>query len=189
MSELVTRFIDILVVNLHNLGPIVGVMIIILEAMLPLLPFGLFITLNIEAFGILFGFLISWLSTVTGCMIAYKISFFLSYKYFENQYIYKMHNLRNLFENISLAGLVLIMSIPFIPVFFINLAAGYYRIKEQKFFLALLISKLVIVYFWAYIGATFIESLTNLRLLLKLIMIIAVVFLLSKLVSNRMDIK
>lgn len=189
MSDLITKWIDIVVLSLYNLGPIFGVLIIMLEAIIPLLPLGLFITLNIEAFGILFGFLISWLATVIGCMIAYKISFFLSTKYFEDKYRDKLKNLRYLFENITLPTLVLIMAIPFIPVFLINIAAGYYKVNKTKFLISLLIGKLVIVYFWTYIGTTLIESLTDVKLLIKLIIIILTAFILSKIVSKNMNIK
>ena len=48
-------------------GPFFGVFIILLESVIPALPLGVFITLNMQAFGILFGFFLSWLATCLGC--------------------------------------------------------------------------------------------------------------------------
>ena len=50
-----------------------GMIIIILESIIPILPLALFIAVNTVVFGNLIGFIISWISTIIGC----SISFFL----------------------------------------------------------------------------------------------------------------
>lgn len=187
MNTLINTWLDVVVMYLYNLGPVVGVLIIVLEAVIPILPLGLFITVNIEAFGVLFGFLISWLSTVVGCMLAYKFSFFLAKKHYKKKGK-QLSKVKRIFENITLSNLVLLISIPFFPSFLINIAAGYYKVNSSKFLVALLIGKLSVVYFWGYVGATFIESITDLTVLIRLFLILGGVFVISKLVSSKINI-
>ena len=42
------------------LGPIIGILLPFLEAFLPFLPLIVFIVANVTAYGLLFGFLLSW---------------------------------------------------------------------------------------------------------------------------------
>ena len=56
-----------------SLGFISGFLLIIFESMIPVLPLAVFIALNIMTFGSLFGFILSWVATVTGCMISFYL--------------------------------------------------------------------------------------------------------------------
>ena len=186
--EIITTWIDNIINILYNLGPSVGVLVIILESIIPVLPLGLFVALNMQAFGSFIGFVLSWASTVVGCLIAYKLSFFLIDKYFKKEKGRKLKKLKGVFENITLPNLVLMIAIPFLPAFLINIACGYYKVEKRKFFIALIIGKLSIVYFWGYIGSTLIESITDITVLIRLIAILVVVFVISKVVSNKLKI-
>ena len=81
LTELISKATDLM----GSLGFISGFLLIIFESMIPVLPLAVFIALNIMTFGSLFGFILSWVATVTGCMI----SFFLCRKLrnkFEKKY-------------------------------------------------------------------------------------------------------
>jgi uncharacterized membrane protein (DUF485 family) len=54
--------------------------------------------------------------------------------------------------------------------------------------LALLISKISIVYFWGFIGTTLVESITDIGVLLKIAVIILIAFILSKIVTKKFNI-
>ena len=62
--------------NLLTLGPLVGMLICLVESLVPILPLALFIALNIKTFGIVVGFLISY----TGCILGSILTYFLSKK-------------------------------------------------------------------------------------------------------------
>ena len=186
--EIVSKAIEYVVNILYGIGPIAGVIVIIIESIIPILPLGVFVALNMEAFGAFFGFILSWASTIVGCMLAYSLSFFLVNKYFKGERGKKLKRLKETFENISLPNLVLMIAIPFLPAFLINIAAGYYKINKNKFLVALIIGKISICYFWGYIGATFIESVTDITVLIRLISIVGVVFVISKIIGKRFKI-
>ena len=73
MKEIIDTFVTNSTEILISLGPIAGVFLIIIESMIPILPLAVFITLNMVSFGSFFGFLISWLSTVIGCMLSFSL--------------------------------------------------------------------------------------------------------------------
>ena len=59
--------------NSGLIGVLVGALIIVFESIIPVIPLMVFITINFLAFGKFFGFLISWIFTIVGCVISYYI--------------------------------------------------------------------------------------------------------------------
>ena len=70
----------------ENGGLITGFLLIILEAFLPVLPLGAFVTLNVNAFGLYLGLTISWIASVLGSFIMYLLCYYIS-----NKYIYSIN--------------------------------------------------------------------------------------------------
>ena len=52
-------------------GALFGFFIVVLESILPWLPLCVFIALNIASYGTVIGFIISWVATITGCILSY----------------------------------------------------------------------------------------------------------------------
>jgi len=82
-----------------------------------------------------------------------------------------------------------LIAIPFTPAFFINIAAGLSKMKYQKFLLALLIGKAIMVYFWGYVGTSLLESLTDVTILLRIAVLLIGVYLLSYFVEKKLNVK
>ena len=91
-------------------------------------------------------------------------------------------------SNISFSNLVILIAIPFSPAFLINIASGLSKIKVEKFFLSVMIGKLVMVYFWGYIGTTLLESLTDITVLFRIAGLLVVAFLISKIVEKKLKV-
>jgi SNARE-like domain protein len=193
MQQYIGQFIDFITnfVEGNNmfLSVFFGVFAIVLESIIPALPLALFIAINIIAFGNFWGFIISWLSTVAGC----TLSFFICRKFrgfverkFKNQE--KVLGFINRVDEIKFSNLMLIIAMPFTPAFSINIAAGLSKMKYKKYLLALLISKTFIVYFWGYIGSTFLQNITDVDMLIQLGVIVAILFLISKMIMKKFDI-
>lgn len=168
-----------------------GMFIIIIESIIPILPLALFIAVNTVVFGNVLGFVISWIATIIGC----SISFFVFRKGF-SKVIYKKldHNkkgkiLMQRISDLDFSKLVFIMAIPFTPAFSINIGAGLSKMNYRKYLLALIISKLSIVYFWGFIGTTFVESITDIGVLIKISLILFLTFILSRVVINKFKIQ
>lgn len=190
ISNYVVSFLNYYVANVNIVSSFfLGIFIIILESILPMLPLGLFVAFNVVIFGNVLGFFMSWVATLIGC----SLSFFIFRKIREkiDNYIERKPKFKNVMENInkiSFSNLVIIMAFPFTPAFSINIGAGLSNIPYKKFIMAASIAKVSIVYFWGYIGSTFIESMTDPGVLIKLGIILLIAFLLSKFETKKFKI-
>ena len=188
MEIYINTAVDVITNFMSKFGIISGIFLIILESMLPVLPLGVFIALNVLSFGEVIGFIVSWLSTVIGCMLAFYICRYLKEKY-EKKYgkDTKINKFKNIISNISLSNLVLIISMPFTPAFAVNIGAGLSNIKPKKYLMALLIGKLPIVFFWGFVGKSFIESISDPYTIMQIIVLLIISYLVSKVVNKFMD--
>lgn len=174
-------------------GFIFGMLIIIIESFIPALPLCVFIALNINAFGMLLGTIISWLSTCIGCYLSYLIFYYLSnnfiYKHLSKRIKNKIDKSIITFRNISLPNLVIIMTLPFTPAFLINILAGITSMTKKKFIVALLIGKIFMVIFWGYVGKSIIESMTDLKTIIIILIMVLLAYIISKIVSKKSNIE
>lgn len=190
---LVNQVVDYVVTIAKDLGPIFGMSIIMLESIIPVLPLSVFIALNVASFGSFFGIILSWISTVLGC----TMSFFIFRKLFRNKLnrlikkkdLNKIKSIMNRIDKISISNLTLLIAIPFSPAFLINIASGLSKISYKKFLVSLLIGKLIMTYFWGYIGSSLLESLTDITVFLKIVFLLIIALVISKVVEKRFNMK
>ena len=185
MESLITNAVDSITNLMSNFGVISGVLLIMIESILPILPFGVFIALNVITFGEVTGFIISWISTVIGCMLAFSICRKLKEK-FDKKYRKdsKVKKFRKKIDKLSLSSLVLIIAVPFTPAFAINIGAGLSNIDPKRYLLALLIGKLPMVFFWGFIGKSFLESISDPYTMAQIIVMLILAYLVSKVINN-----
>lgn len=193
MKEIIDTFVQTSTAILSSYGPFAGVIMIILESIIPALPLSVFITLNMVAFGNILGFIISWLSTIVGCML----SFFIFRKLFQNR-LYKwikkkknkkLESFMDNISNITFSNLVILIAIPFSPASWINVGCALSKMKTKDFFFSAVIGKIVMVYFWGYIGTSLLESLTDITVLFKIGFLLVIAYFLSKLVESKLKLK
>ena len=189
MSELFNSFYIFVMNTIDALGvygPLLGCVFIILESIIPPLPLFVFITLNFVAYGKLVGFIISWICTCIGCFLSY----FLVKKFLRNWVLKKIKNVDLLtkwmsyIENLSLSKITVILAIPFTPAFMVNIAAGICNMDFKKFSIAILISKIFLVYFWGIVGTGLLESLHNPRSIITVIVMVVVAYLVSLIIKK-----
>lgn len=187
INQIIENLQQLVISSPTYLGVLIGMLVIILESMLPMLPLAVFIALNMILFGNLAGFVMSWVATVIGCILMFTIS----RKYFSNFFerktknSKKVRNLMNIINKMEFSTLVIITTLPFTPAFLINIAAGLSKMSYKKFILNILISKIAVIYFWGYIGTTFLESLSDISVLVKLGIILVGTYILSKVIMKK----
>ncbi len=185
----IDTFINTLLNSLGIYGPILGCFLIVIESILPILPLFVFITLNFMAFGYFFGFLISWFFTILGCLL----SFMLCRKKIRTWFTKKIASKKNITKIVSIINklkleqLTMIIAIPFTPAFLVNIAAGLSKIPFKKYFIALIIGKIFLVFFWGFVGTSLVQSLTNPLALIKVVILILSAYLVSKLVNKKFN--
>lgn len=170
-------------------GYILSCILIILESLVPILPLFVFVTLLFYKFGIIFGFIISYVCTIIGCVISYKIFNGKLRLKFDNFLIKKnnakLNKIKTSIKNIKFVNLCLIIALPFTPSFIVNVAAGLSNINRRKYIIALLVGKTFLVIFWGFIGTSLISSFKNPLNLLYVILLLGACFIVSKLVSKK----
>lgn len=173
-------------------GFLMGFFLILIEAFIPILPLGAFVTLNINAFGTFPGLLISWSASVIGSYIMYLLCYYVSnkiiYKFIKEKTKEKIIEKTTHFQKIKLTSLVLIITLPFTPSCFINLLAGISNVSKEKYLISLIIGKAFNIIFWGYIGMSLIESLTNIKAIIFIIIILLIAYLISKIISKKFKI-
>ena len=174
-------------------GFYLGFFLVFLECFIPILPLSIFITLNINAFGFFLGVLISWISTCTGSILCYLFFQYVKNNFFEKflskKMICKIEKSIDKFSTITFTELVLLITLPFTPSFFVNMLCGLSDVSFEKFFLSLIIGKVFIVVFWGYIGKSLIFSLTDINSLIYIIIALLIAYIISKLVNYKMNIE
>ena len=191
MQHIIDTFVNNIVVYIQQFGIPFGCFIVILESVIPALPLGVFIAFNMMAFGIPVGFTISWLSTIFGCILAYTFFSRVASKKIE-KFLDKhpqIMNLKNTFKNISFSNLVLIIALPFSPAVLINAACGLSKMKFKKFISAIIIGKISIIYFWGFISKSLLESVTDIKTIAIVILLLLISFIISKIVNKKLKIE
>ena len=191
--DLINTIVEYSTEVISNGGILFGMLLIMVESFIPVLPLSVFIALNTHTFGLLPGILMSWVSTCIGCYISYLIFYYVSnniiYKYLSKKTRNKIDKAVDKFQNISLANLTVIITLPFTPAFLINILAGVSGMSKKKYIVALLIGKIFMVSFWGYIGKSFVESMTDISAIIVMSIMIIIAYALSKLIGKNANIE
>ena len=169
--------VDQLAEQYRSLGMVIGFIITFLEAFLPFLPLVLFIAVNVTAYGLLWGFVISWLGTLLG-----SFAVFLVVRKFGRARIMRKwvetRQVQRLIRWVNMAGispLLVLLCFPFTPGILVNIVAGLSYIKKKYYFITLLISKCAMVFLLTFI----VQDISQLiQSPIKLIIVSLVLFLL-----------
>lgn len=184
-----TNTISNFILSMGAFAPIFSCLLICVESILPVLPLSLFITINFVAFGEAIGFIISWICTILGCLLSYYLvkKGFRNFAYDEANEKKFANKIAKKIKNVSFPMLTCIIAMPFTPAFAINIAAGIVKIDFKKFFPALLIGKISLVYFWGYVGTSLIESFSNPFVLIRVVIIVSLAYLISFIINKKIN--
>ena len=170
-------------------GYLLSRILIILESFIPILPLFVFVTLLFYKFGVILGFIISYICTIIGCVMSYKIfngKLRLKFdKFLVKKNNDKLNKIKNSIKNIKFVNLCLIIALPFTPSFIVNVAAGLSDMNRRKYIIALLVGKAFLVIFWGFVGTSLINSFRNPLNLLYILLLLVGCFVVSKLVSKK----
>lgn len=174
-----------------SLGALIGCFLILIESIVPVLPLMVFITINFLVFGNVIGFIISWVFTILGCIMSYFIFKKGLGNRFEKLTEDKelLRKYKKIFKDINISSLAILIAIPFTPAFMINIAAGLVKMDFKKYLIALLIGKVGLIYFWGFIGTSFVQSLKEPIVLIKIGIVLIITYIISYYVTKLLKIK
>lgn len=191
--NIINNFITYSTNLILNGGLVIGIILIILESFLPILPLGVIVALITNAYGLFFGIIVSWISNCIGCYLVYSVFSNITEKLYNKILSKKIKEKVNLgikkFNEISLPTLAAIIALPFTPSFLINILSGVSRINRKKYLVALTIGKIFMISFWAYIGKSFIESMSDLKTIITILVMLLMTYIISKIISKKINIE
>lgn len=135
-------------------GPLPGLTLPIIEAFLPFLPLMVIIMANASAFGLVKGFLISWLGTSLGSLSVFYITRKLA-KTRLARFLTRRKQVQKLLNYVERRGfglLFILYCFPFTPSSLVNLVSGLSRVSFHQFALAVFSAKMVMVFIISFIG-------------------------------------
>jgi len=182
-------FLTNFLLSIGIFGYVLSCLLIIVESIIPILPLSVFITLLFYKFGILIGFIISYVFTIIGCFISYsifnsKLRTSLEKHIIRNEKKRLDKIVKNI-KNIKFVNLCLIIALPFTPAFLVNIACGLSNVDKKKYILSLLVGKIFLVIFWGMIGTSIITSFKNPINLIYISILLLLCFILSRIVSKK----
>ncbi|MEK3935404.1 TVP38/TMEM64 family protein [Sporosarcina sp. FSL W7-1349] len=136
------------------LGPVIGILLPFIESFLPFLPLFVFVFANASAYGLWYGFILSWAGTVAG---SYAV-FLIIRKYGRNRFLRfltksaRIQKLIKWVDRNGFAPLFLFLCFPFTPSALVNLVAGLADIKKRYYLFTLMAGKLVMIFTISFIG-------------------------------------
>jgi len=143
----------------ESLGPLPGLLLPFIEAFLPFLPLFVFVMANSAAYGLLKGFIYSWLGASLGAICVFltvrKLS---SWKYIATFKKHKqVEKVTKWVEERGFGLLFILLCFPFSPSAIINIVAAFSNISFRRFTLAVFLGKSVMIFSLAYVGVSFFE--------------------------------
>lgn len=147
----------------ERLGPLPGILLPFIEAFLPFLPLVVFVLANAAAYGLMEGFLLSWVGSSLGAILVFLIVRNLGNKRIF-QVIRRNKQVRKVMawlERHGFGPLFLLLCFPFSPSAIINIVSGLSKISIQQFCLAVLLGKSVMIFSIAYVGSSIVSFAKN----------------------------
>lgn len=147
----------------ESLGPLPGILLPLIESLLPFLPLVVFVFANAAAYGLFLGFLYSWIGASVGSILV-----FLIVRNLGNKRLFKVlrknkqvKKVTTWLERHGFGPLFLLICFPFSPSAVINVVAGLSKVSTQQFILAVILGKSVMIFSIAYIGSSVFEFAKN----------------------------
>ncbi|MGN7477072.1 TVP38/TMEM64 family protein [Solibacillus silvestris] len=178
--------VEILVEKYKLLGPIFSILLTFLESFLPILPLFVIVIANAAAYGLFWGFLLSWLGTVAGSyMFFLMIRKFGKYRFFRR--IKEQSQVKKLIHWVDIRGftpLFVLLCLPFTPVVLVNSVAGLSNLKKKYYFFTLFISKPIMIFLISYLGSDLRQILSSPVKIIISTVIVLVIWGIGKFIEN-----
>ncbi|MGG1696974.1 TVP38/TMEM64 family protein [Bacillus zhangzhouensis] len=172
-------------------GPIVAILLPLIEAFLPFLPLIVFAVANANAFGLWEGFLLTWIGASAGSILVFVLIRKFGQMRMLN-FISRHPSIKKLMlwvEKRGFGPLFILLCFPFTPSAAVNVVAGLSRISIWQFSLAALSGKCVMLLIISFIGYDLSALVKNPLRSVFAVLVIALLWYVGKRVENRLNIR
>lgn len=156
--ELLSKFlsqenIKQLIDFIDNFGIIAGIGLPTIETFFPFLPLVLLVTLNVFFFGLFPGYILSWIGNCIGSILLFMVVRYIRKKKptkINKQTKYQ--KIKNRINKNDFSFVFILLCFPFTPSFAVTIISAISDINIKHFLIALLPSKLIMIFSLAIIG-------------------------------------
>lgn len=180
-----------LLAGFENLGPLVPILLAMVESFFPPLPLVAIVALNVAAHGGVLGFLYSWLGVAAGGSIM-----FLFWRRVVKRFFWKvasrsprLERAQQWVNRFDTASLFMLALLPFTPTAFMHFAFGLSDMPEKHYLRTVLLGKAIMVAMMAVFGQSLISSLKNPVYLILSVVLWAGMYWVSKQFCKKHDIQ
>lgn len=166
----------------EQFGIFAGFFLVILESFVPVLPLFAIVILNINSYGFILGFLISYTASVTGSYLVFLVVRFL-FRNPAQRYIHSKEKLERMLRFVDERGFTfafILLALPFTPTSVVNVIAALSNMKAKVYLLILLVAKVIMIGSMALVGYDITEFFNSpVRLVFSSVLLV-VLYLFSK---------
>ncbi len=137
-----------------ELGPLPGILLPFLEALLPFLPLVVFVVANASAYGMWLGFFYSWIGVGAGSLLVFILARRFGRRYGDRirRRFPKSEKLFGYIERKGFTPIFILACFPFSPSVIVNITSGLSKIPLHTFLTAMLLGKGVMIFTLSFIG-------------------------------------
>ena len=120
---------------LGPLGIFAGIFLAMIEAFFPPLPLAAFVTINVITFGFLEGYMASYIGTVIGAYLVFRLFGRFGKKYIRSytQKHFKAQSALTWIHDKGVLPMIILMTFPFTPSVIVSGLAAFAKIKKRLF--------------------------------------------------------
>lgn len=183
--ERILEFID----EYRSFGPLLGILLPLIEAFFPFLPLVLFVMANANAFGLWLGFLYSWIGASAGAFLVFLVirkfghTKILSFIRGQKQ----VKKLTGWLERHGFGPIFLLLCFPFTPSAVVNIVAGLSKLSIYQYMLAVTAGKMVMIFTMSFIGHDIVSLITKPISTLKVLLAIFILWYVGKRIEIRLN--
>ncbi len=173
------------------LGPLAPILLAMVESFIPALPLIAIVTLNVAAHGGILGFLYSWIGSVLGSTL-----FFLFCRKVIKRLVVRLANkypklmkAREWVNKINKKALFIIITMPFTPSSFVNLAIGVSDFDGKMYIKIMALAKIVMLLLLSLFGQSVVQALENPMFIALAAILVIVLYLVSKYINKKHDLE
>ncbi len=155
LKELDMEQIQALLDRYSELGPLPGILLPLLEALLPVLPLVVFVFANASAYGMWAGFLYSWIGVCLGALLVFLLSRSIGRRYGTSirRRFPKTERFFTWMERKGFTPIFLLSCFPFSPSALVNISAGLSNMPLHSFMTAIMLGKAVMIFLLSFLGS------------------------------------
>lgn len=177
----------------EQFGVLGGFVLAFIENMFPPLPIFAIVIANVSAFGLIIGFLISFLGHYAGATVVFLFIRNVIKPRVDKRIKpdSKIKRFEKWVAKREFHTLLVILSLPFIPYFLTNISAGISNVSKKKYLLALGIGNFLMTLFLSVVGVTFDKAMSegNYTALIYPALLIVVAYVIGKVIETKVDLK